>query len=87
MESQVGGTVISPDGKIIRKGWEFVWAFGVLVDTNQAEQRLERDSPIQGETITGIQVRRKTTSSKSINGNDIVNDSVFCILLPYAEAT
>jgi hypothetical protein len=75
---KMGQTLISAEGKIIQKGWTFYYGFATPVDANVSEFKLERDSPINHETITGIQVRRKgDNNALSINGNDLVNDDAF----------
>lgn len=68
---------ILKNGRIVRDGNEFVRTFGVVTMANQAIRKLEADSPINGETVTGIQCRRVTTGAKSLNGNNLVNANVF----------
>ena len=63
-------------GRIIQKGWEFYYTFGILTVANKSSFKLEYNSPIQHENITGIQIRKSETGAKSVNGNDLVNDSV-----------
>ena len=70
-------TILAPSGEILRFGWEFYYAFGIVIAANQSEFKLEYNSPIQSEMVTGIQVRRAATSRKTVEGNDIVNDNVF----------
>jgi|GEM_PF-3642068 len=70
-------TIISEAGEIIRKGWEFYYSFAIGMQTNNDKYNLEYSSPIQRETVTGVQVRMKEGNAKSINGNDLVNNDTF----------
>lgn len=74
---QTQSNVLTPDGKTVRFGWEFYYGLSVVSKVGAPEQRLEMDSPINGQRVTGIQVLKKTTGAKGLNGGDLVNDSVF----------
>lgn len=69
---------VSKDGTILRKGWEFFYGFAVTTRANTGEYKLERDSPVNGERVIGVQMRRKgTTNALSVNGNALVNNDAF----------
>ena len=68
---------LTQNGKTVRAGWEFYYGLSVAAKAGAPEQRLEMDSPINQQRIIGVQVLKKTTNSKGLNGNDLVNDSVF----------
>ncbi len=70
-------TLITERGEIIRKGWEFYYSFAVEMSAGTDRYNLEYASPIQRETVTGLQIRKKEGNAKSINGNDLVNDDAF----------
>jgi hypothetical protein len=70
-------TIVSPDGEVIRFGWEFYYTFGIVTQLNQSEFKLETNSPIQHEMVTGLKIRRAGANRRTSNGNNIVNDGVF----------
>ncbi len=74
---KIGATQVKPNGQIIRKGWEFQHTFAVPAAPNMGERKLERDSPLNHQTVTGIKIRRRTDPARSINGNPLVNDNAF----------
>ncbi len=70
-------TIISERGEIIRKGWEFYYSLAITMQANNDKYNLEYASPIQRDTVTGVQVRMKEGNAKSINGNNLVNNDAF----------
>lgn len=55
----------------------FIYCFGVKVDKNKKEQKLEQSSVVDKEHLIGIAVRRKGSTGISSNNNPIVSDTTF----------
>lgn len=57
---------------------DFYYCFGVRVDSDTKNHfKLEHNSPIQHERVTGVKIRRRYAliTNKSVNNNDLVNDN------------
>ncbi len=54
-----------------------MYTFGVPVQTNKTEFKLEQNSRIHDQHVIGVQIERAEKEKKSINGNDLVNDDTF----------
>ncbi len=69
---------IQQDGRTVPTGHEFVHTFGVITGgVGAGLKKLERDSPINDQTVTGIMIRRTQAGAKSLNGNNLVNNAAF----------
>ena len=62
---------------IERKGHVFYYQLSVLTAANQQTFELEQNSPIQHDTVIGVQVRIQDTDRATVNNNALVNDGVF----------
>lgn len=62
---------------VTKKKHPFVYTFGIPIKSNLTEFKLEQNSRIHDQYLTGIQIERATANKKSINNNPLVNDNAF----------